>query len=139
LRSRRMRALVLGSSLCLPAVLVRGDEPQRQPFHADPAVLERTLADTILALSRGDAPAMRSGLDGIEKACRRTRDDEPYPKELLTFDNAFHLTVDRARELAGAGDIEHSAQQFCWIQGACRKCHDEARKSGVLPPKPRKP
>src|SRR5262245_30901587 len=113
--------------LWIPAGLGRGEEPKPQPLHVDTAALERALADTVLAVSRGDAPAMRAGLDGLERSCRRTRDDEALPKQVLTFDTAFHLTLDRARELAGSGDIEHAAQQFCWIQGACRKCHEQAR------------
>lgn len=139
MRSRSLAALALGSMLWLPTGPGYGDEPKAQPVHADAAALERALADTILALSRGDAPGMRAGLDGLERSCRRTRDDEPLPKQLLTFDIAFHLTLDRARELAGAGDIEHSAQQFCWIQSACRKCHDQARKDGLSVGNPAKP
>ena len=139
MRSRILCALAAGSMLWLTAGRIHGEDPTPQPVHTDAAALERALSDTILALSRGDAAAMRAGLDTIERSCRRTHDTEPLPKQVLTFDVAFHLTLDRARELAGAGDVEHSAQQFCWIQGACRKCHADARKEGLAVGKPAGP
>ena len=139
MRSRTLCALAIGSMLGLAAGRARGDDPAPKPMHADTAALERALADTVLALSRADAAAMRAGLAAIERSCRRTRDDEPLPKPLLTYDAAFHNVLDRARELAGAGDVEHSAQQFCWIQSACRNCHDKARKEGLAVGKPAEP
>jgi hypothetical protein len=136
LRSRLLLVLALACALVAVAGPGRGEEAAPEPpkaarLHADAAELERALAETIVALSRDDAAAMRAGLDRIERACRRTRDDEPLPKKVLTFDVAFHLTLDRARELAAAKDVEHAAQQFCWIQSACRKCHAQARQDGI--------
>jgi hypothetical protein len=125
--------------LGLAAVRTRGDDAAPKPVHADAAALERALADTILALARADAAGMRAGFDTMERSCRRMRDDEPLPKPLLTYDAAIHNVLDRARELAGAGDVEHSAQQFCWIQSACRNCHDKARKEGLAVGKPAEP
>jgi hypothetical protein len=134
--SRLLSVLAVAAMLWLPAGTGRGEEAAPRPVHEDGAALERALQDTVLALARGDAPGMRSGLDALEHGCRRTRDDEPIPKQILLFDTAFHLTLDRARELAGAADIEHAAQQFCWVQSACRKCHEEARKDGLAVGKP---
>ena len=136
MRSRVLGAVACAALVLLPAGAGRGEEARPRPLHDDAAALEKAIQDTILALARDDAPRMRDGLDALEHGCRRTRDDEDLPKQLQLFDTAFHLTLDRARELAGAGDIEHAAQQFCWIQSACRKCHDQARKDGLAVGKP---
>lgn len=122
----------LGVALAVPAGSAEGSQAtapaEARPMHESSAALERALLDAMQALSRGDTAALRTGLDGMEKACRRTAREEPFDKEVYQFDLAFHAALDRARELAGAGDVEKAAQQFCWIQNGCRRCHEIARK-----------
>lgn len=138
---RHRRSVLLALALCLTAVsagAIAGGEPSGEApvpsrLHDDPSALERALLDAMQALSKGDGTALRAGLDGMEKACRRAGREDAIPKEVYQFDLAFHATLDRARELAGAGDVEKASQQFCWIQNACRKCHDAARKGATLP------
>jgi hypothetical protein len=119
--------VLLVSSLALCA------QAERIPIHTDSAALEQAFIDTTVALVRGDASATRSGFDRMEKLCRRASQDEPhaYPKQVTTLDAALHLTLDRARELSGAGDVEGASQQMCWIQAVCRDCHTAARKAGI--------
>jgi hypothetical protein len=136
--------VALGSLLALPAGsddagTASLSSAPRPLLHADSAALERSLLDATLGIAKDDTKMLRAGLDGMEKACRRLKDDESFPREVRNYDSAFHLTLDRARELAGAGDIEHSAQQFCWIESACRKCHEQARKAAIRAPGADKP
>lgn len=104
------------------------------PVHADAAALERAVLDTTAAFLHEDLPAARAALDRVEAACRRLGpDDTPaYASELVVYDQAFHVTIDRAREFAGRGIADKAFDQFVWMQRGCRACHDLARKSGSM-------
>jgi hypothetical protein len=92
--------------------------------------------DATLAFLREDLKAARPALDRIESGCRRLREDdrEVYGSELLTYDRAFHAALDMSREMATAGDLPRSWEQFMWVTKGCRACHAIAR-AGPPPPK----
>lgn len=116
-------------------------EPQSGPArlpspHPDGQAAEQAVLDATLAFLREDLKAARPALDRIESSCRRLREDdrETYGSELLTYDRAFHAALDMSREMATAGDLQRSWEQFMWVTKGCRACHALAR-SGPPPPK----
>ena len=130
--------VMLGSANALHAE----DEPgEPRAVHADSdAVIESVLRAT-RAFMAEDATGARVALDGLKEQSPpllRGRDDA-YGHEMLSFDQAFHITIDRSREYALAGLMEDSFNQFVWVQRACITCHGMARKKGFLPPLPPSP
>jgi len=71
----------------------------------------------------------------METATRRLdrEADEAYGSDLITYEMAFHVTLDRAREFAVRRDLENAFHQFVWVQRACVTCHGLAREQGLLP------
>ncbi len=120
-----------------PAIEPAAEPPLR--MHADATALERAVVDATLAFIRSDATAAREALDRVEAGCRRLgRDDIPrVTEDVVVWDQAFHKTVDLAREHAAAERIEKAFDQFVWVQKACRTCHTLARKES--PGKPATP
>jgi hypothetical protein len=92
--------------------------------------------DVTLAFLREDLSAARPALDRIEAGCKRLREDdrEVYGGEILTYDQAFHAALDVSREMASAGELQRSWEQFMWVTKGCRACHALARSA----PNPRK-
>ena len=125
--------LVVGSSNALPT---EDESGEPRAVHADAqAVIESTLKVT-RAFMEEDPTAARAALDGLKEQSpplRRGRDDA-YGHEMLSFDQAFHVTIDRSREYALAGRMEDAFNQFVWVQRACITCHGMARENGFLPP-----
>lgn len=114
-----------------------GPEPvaaRPAPVHNDLGALEKAVVDATLAYVRGDSKAARAALDRVSDGCRRLgREDNPKsPDGLIEYDQAFHKTVDLAREFATTDQIERSFDQFVWAQRACRVCHGLARKEGLM-------
>lgn len=105
-------------------------------MHADVAALERAVVDATLAFIRSDLRAAREALDRADAGCRRLRSEEDpsYPSDLVTYDQAFHTTIDMAREFSTRGALDRAFDQFVWMQKACRTCHEIARGKGFLPP-----
>jgi hypothetical protein len=105
-------------------------------MHADPPALERAVVDATLAFIRADAAAAREALDRVEAGCRRLgRDDVPrVTEDVVVWDQAFHKTVDLAREHAAAARIEKAFDQFVWVQKACRTCHTLSRQEAAAKP-----
>jgi hypothetical protein len=96
--------------------------------------------EDVLGATRGfveeDPVAVREALDRLKEhspPLARER-DAAYGHEILSFDQAFHVTIDRSREHAMAGYMEDSFNQFVWVQRACITCHGMAREKGFLPP-----
>jgi hypothetical protein len=117
------------------AAIAGTPEPARPPFHQQPqAVLEAWLAANRASL-REDAPAAREALDRLERACRRLAPEEvdSHGSELVAVDKAYHATLSRAREFAGAGELTQAFDEIVWISRTCRSCHEIARREGRLP------
>jgi hypothetical protein len=111
--------------------------PRRLPTpHVDGKATEQAVLDATLAFLREDLSAARPALDRIEAGCRRFREDdrEVYGGEILSYDKAFHAALDVSREMASAGDLQRSWEQFMWVTKGCRSCHALVRTE----PNPRK-
>jgi hypothetical protein len=106
-----------------------------QPVHRDAQALEDGVLEATRAFLREDAPAFRAEMDRMEAATRRLdrEADAAYGPDLLTYEQAFHVTLDRAREFAARGDLENAFHQFVWVQRACVTCHGLAREKALLP------
>jgi len=123
--------------LAVPLLAVEGDEtpaPARPVHRSAEELVEHTLGATRAYLAE-DGATMRAELDSLNAASPpldRDR-DEAYGHEILSFDQAFHITIDRSREFATAGRLEDAFTQFVWIQRACLTCHKTAREKGLLP------
>jgi hypothetical protein len=129
---------ILGSANALPP-----EEESAKPraVHADSQKVIESVLRATRAFMAEDAKGARASLDGLKEhspPLLRGRDDA-YGHEMLSFDQAFHITIDRSREYALAGHMEDSFNQFVWVQRACITCHGMARKKGFLPPLPQTP
>lgn len=147
-----MKKLPLGRSLAgiaillVPLVLfaqVAGDHPadtarsvdELQPVHVDTQALVQGVLEATRAFLREDAVAFRAGLDRVETATRELdrEADAGYGSDLIIYEQAFRVTLDRARELAARGKLESAHRQFGWVQRSCVTCHGMARERGLLP------
>ena len=132
---------VLGAALLLGAAEKAATRPA--PIHRDLPSLEKAIVDATVAFVHDDCQAARAALERVETGCRRLgREDDPKaPDDLIEYDQAFHKTVDFAREFAASDQVDRSFDQFVWAQRACRKCHELARKDGLMAMSaaPRKP
>ena len=126
---------MVGSTNALPP---EDESGEPRAVHADAqAVIEGVLKVT-RAFMEEDSTAARAALDGLKEQSPpllRGRDDA-YGHEMLSFDQAFHVTLDRSREYTLAGRMEDAFNQFVWVQRACITCHGMARKNGFLPSLP---
>ncbi len=126
-------AAVLAIGLALAPVPAEGTgdpPPPPAPVHPDPAALEAAILDATRAFLRSDLVGARAALDRVEEACRRLSSDEEaaYPSEIVLFDQAFHKTLDVAREFSVRGFDERAFDQLRWIHKSCRTCHEIARR-----------
>jgi hypothetical protein len=105
------------------------------PVHRDTHSLEDGVLDATRGFLREDPAAFRAGLDRMEAATRRLdrEADAAYDSELITYERAFHVTLDRAREFVARGDLDNAFHQFVWVQRSCLTCHQLAREQGLLP------
>ena len=94
--------------------------------------------DHVLGATRAflveDGVTARAELDALKRESPpldRDR-DAVYGSEILSFDQAFHTTIDRAREYALAGRLADGFNQLVWVERACVTCHGMARKQGLL-------
>lgn len=102
--------------------------------HLEPSELVDGAVEAVRAYLLEDAPAMRAALDRIEQATRRLdrERDEALGSDLIIYEQAFHETLDRAREASIRGQLEEAFNQFVWTQRACVTCHGIARDQGLL-------
>jgi len=122
----------------VPAEPLDEGASQPRPVHRDPAALVDAALQTTRAFLMEDAGAARRSLDVLKEATpplHRER-DAVYGSEILSFDQAFHVTIDRAREHSTAGRLEDAFNQYVWVQRACVSCHGMARAQGFLPQDP---
>jgi hypothetical protein len=115
-----------------------GGEPSSQglkPVHYDALALEDAVLGAMRAFLREDTAAMRRSFDRMEESTRRLdrEKDQAYGSDLITWEEGFHGTIDRGRELSGKGRLEDAFDQLMWSQKACVGCHKVARKKGFLP------
>jgi len=122
----------------LLALAVRAQEPAPQPVHRDSAKLLEAVGDAARAHAIEDLAAMGTALDRIDANTRPLGDADRavYGARTVNYDQAFHVTLDRARQLLAGGDLENAFNQFVWVQRACVVCHADARESGVQIPRP---
>lgn len=108
---------------------------ERLPVHRDARSLEDGVLEATRAFLREDPAAFRAGLDRMEAATRRLdrEADAAYDPDLITYERAFHVTLNRAREFVARGDLDNAFHQFVWVQRACVTCHELAREQGLLP------
>jgi len=110
-------------------------QPPRRVHASASGVVERVLGATRAFLAE-DGAAARVELDALKRESPpldRDR-DAVYGWEILSYDQAFHTTIDRAREYALAGRVADSFNQFVWVERACVTCHGMARTKGLLAP-----
>lgn len=140
---RTLSVIVLLSALVVLLAHAAGDPPGEEAVspvlpsvHLDVRAVEEGVLEATRAFLREDPAAFRRGLDRVETATRRLdrEADEAYGSDLITYEKAFHVTLDRAREFAIRGDLENAFHQFVWVQRACITCHGLAREQGLLPP-----
>lgn len=131
-------ALVAGLAIFGASDVAPPEEIQGQPrkVHVDPQAVVESVVQATRAFIAEDSVAARVALDGLKQQSPRLdrERDEAYGHEMLSFDQAFHITIDRSREYALAGHMEDSFNQFVWVQRACITCHGMAREKGFLPP-----
>ena len=147
-----MKKLPLGRSLAgialvlVPVALLAqatGDHPadaarsvdELRPVHLDTQALVQGVLEATRAFLREDAAAFRAGLDRVEAASRELdrEADAGYGSDLINYEQAFRVTLDRARELAVRGQLESAHRQFGWAQRGCVTCHGMARDRGLYP------
>jgi len=104
------------------------------PVHADHIAIEQAVLDTTTAFLHEDGPGVRRALDVVAANCRILvfEDEELVGRQAVVYDGAFHSTLNRARELVTAGELDESFSQFMWIQRSCISCHRLAREAGAL-------
>lgn len=134
--------LALAASLVLlaaaqaeaPAVADPPDGEPR-PVHLDVRAIEDGVVKATLGYLREDPAEIREGLERIEASTRRLdrEADETLGSDLIVYEQAFHVTLDRSREFVNRGDLENSFTQFVWLERACITCHGLARERGLLP------
>lgn len=132
----------LGSALAFGGV-----SPGPNPVHREGRVLEQAIVEANRELLREQPLLARAALDRAADACRRLSGDADasYGSEIVSFDRAFHMTLDEAREHATAGRIDDAFNQLVWVQRSCLSCHRMARAAGfavALPerePRPESP
>lgn len=140
------RSVLFGAALMLVVLLVGASDPPEVesavvpegPMHADSEALLKALGETARCLAREDAACTRAALDRMEPNCARIQiqSDTRFDDRVRSADRAFHATVDRARELASAGEIAKTSQQFTWIRQTCLICHEASRRLGIGPALP---
>lgn len=126
---------MVGSSSALPP---EDESAEPRKVHADAQAVIESVLQATRAFMAEDPSAARAALDRMTKHSPPLLrgPDDAYGHEILSFDQAFHVTIDRSREYALTGRMEDSFNQFVWVQRACITCHGMARDKGFLPPLP---
>jgi hypothetical protein len=124
--------LTLGCVLALSGVEA---EEKLKPIHNDPQALEDAVLGAMRAFLHEDVAAMRGSFDLMEESTRRIEreKDAAYGSEIINWEQGFHGTIDRGRELSGSGKLEDAFDQLVWAQRACVGCHQAARNRALLP------
>lgn len=104
-------------------------------IHPDPDALMAAFLDAARAVVVGDNKGLKAALDRVQKGCERIGDldDTPYPPAIRNIDQAFHSSVNIARELAGDEKTRQAYEQYLWVERGCWLCHSAARKQGLMP------
>lgn len=110
------------------------EAPDVERLHGDAKNIEQAVLDATRAFMREDSAAARKALDRLANESRELapEDDARYGSAVLNYNRALRVTLDRARESAGKGELEPAFDQFVWVQRTCRICHGLARERGLL-------
>jgi hypothetical protein len=132
-----MRALtrfMLGLMVVTILTAAGPETPEPAPIHLDAAAMEKAALEVARAFLRDDGDAAGKWLHTMEKNSRRLHPerDEAYGSKIVNYDQSFHLTIDRAREVIAIGDIDRAFDQYKWTQKSCIDCHRQARQQGLL-------
>jgi len=132
-----MRALtrfMLGLMAVTALIAAGAETPEPAPIHRDGAAMEKAALEVVRAFLRDDGEAAGKWLNAMEKNSRRLHPerDEAYGSKIVNYDQSFHLTIDRAREVIVIGDIDRAFDQYKWTQRSCIDCHRQARQQGLL-------
>jgi cytochrome c556 len=103
--------------------------------HLDAEAMARAVVETMDALMRDDAEAVRAPVKRIEESCRRlhAEDDDDFAPGFRNLDQALHKVLTGTRAYAAAGDVDEAFTEFVWVLRSCRQCHEYARQKGFLP------
>lgn len=131
-------AAAIVSALAALSVAAGTDKPERPKLHRDADVLEQATLDATLAFVREDGKRARAALDLMVTATRQVKAEEAdlYGEEVSAYEGAYRKTLNLARELTSAGELEEAFNQLVWAQRTCVKCHGLAREAGLLGPPP---
>jgi hypothetical protein len=134
MRSLAVLTLALAALGIVLAISGAAAEEKLKPIHNDAQALEEAVLEAMRAYLREDTAAMRKSFDRMEQSTRRLdrEKDRAYGSELITWEQGFHGTIDRGRELSGKGKLEAACDQLMWAQKACVGCHQVARKHGLM-------
>jgi hypothetical protein len=110
------------------------EEPPAR-VHRDGEAMARAVVETIDALMRDDAEAIRAPVKRIEESCRRlhAEDDDVLAPGMKNLDQALHKVLTGTRAYAAAGNVDEAFNEFVWVLRSCRQCHEYARQKGLLP------
>jgi hypothetical protein len=109
--------------------------PCPAPLHEDGEELEAAALEVTRAFLRDDGETALRWLETMERNCRRLHreKDAAFGAKIVDYDQTFHLTVDRVREIIRAtGNMERAFDQYKWTQKSCIDCHALARERGLL-------
>jgi hypothetical protein len=121
--------------IVVSALLASGTETvELEPIHEDSAAMERAALEVARAFLRDDGETAGKWLHTMEKNSRRLHPerDEAYGSKIVNYDQSFHLTIDRAREVIAISDVDRAFDQYKWTQKSCIDCHRQARQQGLL-------
>ena len=115
-------------------VASESDEPPPR-VHRDADAMARAVVETIDALMRDDAAAVRAPVKRIGESCRRlhAEDDDVFAPGFHNLDQALHKVLTGTRAYAAAADVDEAFTEFVWVLRSCRQCHAYARQKGFLP------
>ena len=126
----RVKKIVLATCLAagLAGWLAVAEDPEEAAVrvHADILEMEHALLDAVRAFLRDEMPAAKSAMDRLAKGTRilKAEERELVGSGMVSYSEAFQVTLGEAREYAARGDAEKSWKRFVLIQTACRTCHE---------------
>jgi len=127
--------LIAASSWVATRLVASESEEPAPRVHRDADAMARAVVETMDALMRDDAEAVRAPVKRIEDSCRRlhAEDDDVLAPGIRNLDQALHKVLTGTRTYASAGDVDEAFTEFVWVLRSCRQCHEYARQQGLLP------
>jgi len=127
--------LIVASSWVATRLVASEAENPPPRVHRDADAMARAVVETMDALMRDDAEAIRAPVKRIEESCRRlhAEDDDLLAPGMRNLDQALHKVLTGTRAYASAGNVDEAFTEFVWVLRSCRQCHEYARQKGFLP------